>query len=68
MAARDLAVYIDGTQQFVDITRCRPGPHTRAIKPGEIARLKKSIMDTGYQVVHTPDSITPLNIQGVHTE
>jgi hypothetical protein len=55
MAQLSLAVrtaeYIDNEVRCVDIHKCIPGAHARAIKPGGIEKITDSIRDDGYKRV-----------------
>jgi hypothetical protein len=45
------AQYVDTTKSRVDINKCVPGAHARAIKPGGIDSIKSSIQENGYRRV-----------------
>ena len=45
------AEYVDHDIRYVDINKCVPGGHARAIKPGGIEQITNSIREDGYKRV-----------------
>jgi hypothetical protein len=65
-----IARYVDESQRFVDISKCIPGAHARAIKPGGKLLVKNSILEDGYKRVSTlpliPLLVSGLQVHGSH--
>ena len=59
-----IAGYVDNEKRTVDISKCVPGAHARAIKPGGVSTLKTSIMEEGYKLVSLLPPI-PLLVGGL---
>jgi hypothetical protein len=56
-----VSMYVDETRHAVDINKCFPGSHARAIKPGGVQNIMTSIKEDGYKRVsnsppHPPDA------------